>query len=75
MTAREEKLVYVRERITQLRAFLLSAMPVSSVSQDGMSVAFDRAGAREELKELEKEEQRLLNPGGWLKSIDLSHSF
>ena len=60
-----ERLQFVQEMIRQLRTFFLSSEPVVSINVDGGgSVTYDRRGAWEMLKELEKEEQRLLNPNG-----------
>jgi hypothetical protein len=69
------KLEFVQERISQLRTFLLSNEPVLSVSVSGMSVAYDRAGALAELKELERQEQDLLTPSHRFRYIDLQHAF
>jgi hypothetical protein len=69
------QLEFVQQRIVQLRMFLLSNEPVTSVSVDGMSVSYDRAGALTELRELEKQEQDLMNPNHRYKNIDLSKSF
>ena len=76
MTAREEKLQYVREMIVKLRTFLLTTDEVQSISIDGAgTTAYDRKGAREHLKELERQEANLLRPNRWMRSIDLSQAF
>jgi hypothetical protein len=72
---KEVKLLYIQERIKQLREFLLSNNQIASLSVDGMSVSFDRDSALEELKELERQEMNLLNPNNWMRSIDLSRAF
>jgi hypothetical protein len=62
--------------IAKLQLFLLSSEPVVSLSVDGGgAVSYDRKGAWEMLKELQKEEKQLLNPNGWMRSIDLSEAF
>jgi hypothetical protein len=40
-----------------------------------MSVSYDRSGALAELKELERQEQDMLNPNHRYKTIDLGGSF
>jgi uncharacterized ferredoxin-like protein len=40
-----------------------------------MSVSYDRAGALAELKELERQEQDLLNPNHRFRYIDLQNAF
>ena len=69
------KLEYVQQRIEQLRSFLLSSLPVTSINVSGESVQFDRAGALAELKDLEQQERDLLHPGNRRKTVDLSHAF
>ena len=62
--------------ISKLQTFMLSGDPVTSISIDGGgAVSYDRKGAWEMLKELQREEQNLLNPDRWMRSIDLSQSF
>ena len=76
MTPREQKLEYVRAMIDKLRAFLLTTDEVHSISIDGAgTTVYDRKGAREYLKELEREEKNLLNSNRWMRSIDLSQAF
>ena len=75
MTAKEEKLQFIRQRIKQLREFLLTSNQVLSLNVDGMSVSFDRAGAIKELQDLERQEMNLLRPNNWMRSVDLSQSF
>ena len=76
MTPKEEKLQFVRQRIAQIRQFLLTSGETLSISTDGAgSTTYDRNGARAELKELEREERNLVNPNRWMRSIDLSEAF
>jgi len=69
------RLEYIQKMIIKLRTFLLSTDPVTSVSVDGISASYNRKDAREHLKELEREEQNLVNPNRWMRSIDLSKAF
>jgi hypothetical protein len=70
------RLQFVQQMIGNLRTFLVSGEPVVSISSDGGgSVSYDRKGAWEMLKELEREERNLLNPNNWMRSIDLSQAF
>jgi hypothetical protein len=76
MTAKEEKLQFVRAMIVKLRTFLLTTDELISMSIDGGgAVSYDRKGAWERLKELELEERNLVNPNRWVRSIDLSQAF
>jgi predicted Rdx family selenoprotein len=76
MTPKEERLQFVRQRIAQIRQYLLSSGETQSISIDGAgTTVYDRKGAREELKELEREERNLVNPNRWMRSIDLSEAF
>ncbi|MBQ2791331.1 MAG: hypothetical protein IJE97_16970 [Thermoguttaceae bacterium] len=54
-----ERLNSIRRRIKMLRAALEDPTLLTSVSVDGVAETFDRASAREELRELELEEGRL----------------
>ena len=73
---KEARLQFVRQMITNLRTFLSSNDPVVSISVDGGgSATYDRKGAWEMLKELEREEQNLRHPNRWIRSIDLSEAF
>ncbi|MCL2745202.1 MAG: hypothetical protein FWE67_15270 [Planctomycetaceae bacterium] len=72
--AGNEKLDFVRQRIVQLRQFLLSNNQTLSVSHDGMSTTFDRKGALEELAEMERQEKVLTQGSGWIRNIDMSGS-
>ncbi|GHT26863.1 hypothetical protein FACS18942_05120 [Planctomycetales bacterium] len=72
MPVNSEKLEFVQQRIVQLRQFLLSGVPVTSISQDGMSVTFDRAGALAELSEMERQEKLLLYGNRWIRKVDMS---
>ena len=70
------RLEYIQQRIVQIRQFLLTSGETLSISTDGAgSTTYDRKGAREELKELEREERNLLNPKGYRKHIDLRNAF
>lgn len=62
MTEREERLASVRRRIKILREALEDPTMLTELTIDGVSERFDRAQAREELKELELEESRLTRP-------------
>jgi hypothetical protein len=76
MPVSSEKLQFIQQRIAQIRQFLLSNNNITSITtDDGMSTTFDRSGALAELKELERQEQRLLHPGGWMRNIDLSEAY
>ena len=75
MTAKEEKLQFIRQRIKQLREFLLTSNQVLSLNVDGMSASFDCAGAIKELQDLERQEMNLLHPNNWIRSVDLSQAF
>jgi len=76
MTAKEQRLQFVQAMIIKLRTYLLSSEPIVSLTDDsGQSMTYDRKGAREMLKEYEKEEQHLLHPNRWMRSIDLSKAF
>jgi hypothetical protein len=66
------KLEFVQQRITQLRTFLLSGNPVTSLSYEGRSVTYDRSGAQLELKDLENQEQMLLYGKRWIRKIDMT---
>ena len=59
MTEREERLESIRRRIKILREALEDPSLLTEITIDGISERFDRAQAREELKELEVEESRL----------------
>ena len=68
MNAKETKLQFVQKMIVKLRTFLLTSEPVLSMNvEGGAAVTYDREGAREMLKEYEKEEQNLLNPNRWMR--------
>ena len=58
----QEKLESVRRRIKILREALEDPSLLTELTIDGVSERFDRAQAREELKELELEESRLTRP-------------
>ena len=75
MTSKEEKLQFIRQRIKQLREFLLTNNQLLSLNVDGMSASFDRAGAVKELQDLERQEMNLLKPNNWIRSVDLSRAF
>lgn len=62
MTDKEERLASVRRRIKILREALEDPTLLTELTIDGVSERFDRAQAREELKELELEESRLTRP-------------
>lgn len=62
MTDKEERLASVRRRIKILREALEDPTMLTELTIDGVSERFDRAQAREELKELELEESRLTRP-------------
>jgi hypothetical protein len=67
------KLQFTRQRITQLREFLLSNGQVQSITtDDGMSTTFDRSGAVAELKALEEQEQRLTGNRSWIRKVDMT---
>jgi hypothetical protein len=68
----QAKLTYIQQRILQLRTFLTSGNPVSSITVDGITVSYDRNSALRELEMLEKQEKAILSPRAWIKSIDLS---
>ena len=73
---KQEKLQFVQAMIIKLRMFLLTSEPIVSLTDDsGQSMTYDRKGAREYLAELEKEEQNLLYPNRWMRSVDLSRAF
>lgn len=59
MTEKEERLESIRRRIKILRDALEDPSLLTEITIDGISERFDRAQAREELKELEIEESRL----------------
>ena len=59
MTEREERLESIRRRIKILREALEDPSLLTEITIDGISERFDRAQAREELKELEIEESCL----------------
>ncbi len=59
MTEKEERLASIRRRIKILREALEDPSLLTEITIDGISERFDRAQAREELKELEIEESRL----------------
>jgi hypothetical protein len=75
MPVNVEKLEFVQQRIVQLRQFLLSGQPVTSISHDGMSVTFDRRGALEELTEMERQERLLMQGSRWIRKVDMSGAF
>jgi hypothetical protein len=76
MTAKEEKLQFVRAMITKLRAFLLSSEPIVSLTDDsGQSITYARKDAWDMLQKLEQEERNLVNPNRWIRSIDLSQAY
>lgn len=62
MSDKEERLASVRRRIKILREALEDPTLLTELTIDGVSERFDRAQAREELKELELEESRLTRP-------------
>lgn len=62
MSDKEERLASVRRRIKILRDALEDPTMLTELTIDGVSERFDRAQAREELKELELEESRLTRP-------------
>ena len=71
-----ERLQFIQQMISNLRTFLLSNDPVVSISVDGGgSATYDRKGAWDMLKELEREERRLTNPRPMMKNVDLRGSF
>ena len=71
-----QRLQFVQQMISNLRTFLLSNDPVVSISvTGGGSATYDRKGAWDMLKKLEREERNLLNPNRWMRSIDLSQAF
>ena len=59
MKEREERLASIRRRIKSLREALEDPSLLTEITIDGISERFDRAQAREELRELEIEESRL----------------
>ena len=59
MTEKEERLASIRRRIKILREALEDPSLLTEITIDGISERFDRAQAREELKELEIVESRL----------------
>ena len=59
MTEREERLASIRRRIKILREALEDPSLLTEITIDGISERFDRAQAREELRELEIEESHL----------------
>lgn len=61
--------------IIKLRTFLLTTDAVTSISVDGMSASYDRKGAWDMLKELEREERNIVNPNRYRKHVDLQHAF
>lgn len=70
------RLQFIQEMIIKLRTFLLTTDPVVSISVDGNgSATYDRSGAWNMLKTLEKEEQALLKPNRYKKQIDLRGAF
>lgn len=70
------RLQFIQEMIIKLRTFLLTTDPVVSISVDGSgSATYDRSGAWNMLKTLEKEEQALLKPNRYKKQIDLRGAF
>jgi hypothetical protein len=68
----QTKLEYVQMRIQQLRTFLSTGNPVSSITVDGITVTYNRNAALQELDKLERQEAALKNPRSWFKKIDLS---
>lgn len=62
MSDKEERLASVRRRIKILREALEDPTMLTELTIDGVSERFDRAQAREELRELELEESRLTRP-------------
>ena len=70
------KLEFYQGMIAKLRTFLSTSEPVVSLTDDsGQSITYDRKGAFEMLKYYERQEQNLLRPNRWMRSIDLSESF
>jgi hypothetical protein len=70
------RLEFVQQMINKLQTFLLTSDPVVSLTvEGGGAVSYDRKGAWDMLKELRQEEKNLLNPNGWMRSIDLSQAF
>ena len=66
------RLEYIQTRIVQIRQFLLTSGETLSISIDGAgTTVYGRKNARDELKELEREERNLLNPTRYRKHIDL----
>ena len=59
MTEKEERLASIRRRIKILREALEDPSLLTEITIDGISERFDRAQAREELREPEIEESRL----------------
>jgi hypothetical protein len=72
---KQAKLEFVQQRILQLRQYLLTSEPVVSLNVGGQSIVFDRKGAIDELRELEREEQDLLRPNRRVQRIDLRKAF
>jgi hypothetical protein len=70
------RLQFVQEMIVSLRSFMLTSSPVISLTDDsGQSISYDRKGAWDMLKELEREEKMIMNPTGYRKHIDLRNAF
>ena len=68
----QDKLLYIRERIGLLRAYLADISNIDSVSIDGISESkYDREKLLKELADLEAEESRLVNGGGRLTTMDI----
>lgn len=67
-----DKLLYLRERIGLLRAYLADISNIDSVSIDGISESkYDREKLLKELADLEAEEARLVNGGGRLRTMNI----
>jgi hypothetical protein len=72
----EGRLQFVQEMIVKLRTFFLTNDPVVMLNvEGGGAVSYDRKLAWEMLKELEIEEDRLLNPRRRMKNVDLRGAF
>lgn len=66
-----EKLESVRKRIALLRKALEDPSMLTEITVDGINEKFDRAQARQELKELECEEARLTGRSSRIYGIRL----
>jgi hypothetical protein len=67
-----EKLTSIRNRIQQLRNFLESNAPFTTISNEGMTLTVDRRQVMSELRTLESEEKRLTGKSSWIRKIDMS---